>query len=358
MVAASFALAHLVALTNGPLSDAARHHLHQGLLGWDAERYTDIATHGYAQLPLLELRFFPLVPLLTRALAGLPLVGPGLALVALANGAALVFGALVHALCMHERGDARLARRATWFVAFTPAAFVLVWGYSEAVWGCLAVGMLLALRRRSWAWAAVLGLLAGLTRPVGPLLVLPALIEVSRSLRYPTGGRSSAGGRWDTAARAAAVLAPLAGTGAYLAWAGAHFGDPLLPYRIQQRASFRGDLSDPVTPLLHAVAGAVQGGIGIDGVRVLWAVAMIVLVVATCRSWPASYAALAGATVAVALATARLGSFERYGFGAFPVVIHLAAIATTRRRAALLLAVGATAMAAYCTLAFLGRFVP
>src|SRR5690348_14038043 len=47
--------------------DWIRHHLHQGIVGWDAERYQQIAVHWYGPLPRRELRFFPLLPLLTRA---------------------------------------------------------------------------------------------------------------------------------------------------------------------------------------------------------------------------------------------------------------------------------------------------
>lgn len=350
VVAVSFAVAHLVALANGPLSEAARHHLHQGLLGWDAERYVEIATFGYAELPRIELRFFPLLPLAARLLGSLLLGNAALALVLLANAAALVFGALVHALCLHERGDERLAARATWFVAFTPAAFVLAWGYSEALWGCVAVGAVLALRRRWWWWAALLGLAGGLSRPVGLLLVLPALVE---ALRSPW-----AAPRHELLARATAVVAPVAGTAAYLAWVGSRFGDPLLPYRIQQQPDFRGDLVDPVTSLWRAAGQALGGGMGIGPVRLLWALVLIALVVGTCRSWPSSYGALAAATLLVALGAHRLGSFERYGFAAFPVVLHLAAVAHTKPREVAVLGAGAAAMATYGTLALLGDYVP
>lgn len=348
-MALTFAAAHALFALGLLDGAAAEHHLHQGLLGWDAERYTQIAEEGYPALPLIELRFFPLVALLARAAA--TVVGDaGLALVLLANGAALVLGALVHALCLHERQDEALARRAAWFVAFTPAAFVLAWGYSEALWGCLAVGAALCLRRRWWWAAAALGLLGGLARPVGALLVLPALVEAARGVR-------SAPGR-ERAVRLAAVVAPAAGTGAYLAWVGARFGDPLLPFRIQQDESFRGDLADPVSTLLRLLGGLLRGELGVQTVRLAWAVVLIGLVVATCRSWPASYGVLAVAVLAVALGTDRLGSFERYGFAAFPVVLHLAAVARTRVAERAVLAVGGGAMAVYGTMALLGRYVP
>src|SRR5258708_40194504 len=94
---------------------------------------------------------------------------------------------------------------------------------------------LLALRREKWWIAALAGVVAGLTRPVGVLLVVPALVEVwSRRPRreYP--------------ARAAAVIGSLVGTGAYLVWAEHRTGDLLYPLRVQQASARRGGWIDPV----------------------------------------------------------------------------------------------------------------
>src|SRR5579863_3648460 len=61
--------------THATASATAR--AHQGLLGWDAGWYESIARHGYAGAGHASLRFFPLVPLVVRALATLPGVGVG-----------------------------------------------------------------------------------------------------------------------------------------------------------------------------------------------------------------------------------------------------------------------------------------
>ena len=42
--------------------------LGQGLFAWDAAFYRDIAEHGYRAVGEASLRFFPLVPMLSRAL--------------------------------------------------------------------------------------------------------------------------------------------------------------------------------------------------------------------------------------------------------------------------------------------------
>ncbi|MGH9286471.1 MAG: hypothetical protein ACRD0M_12485, partial [Acidimicrobiales bacterium] len=143
-VALSFVVAHLIVTWADP-GPSARRHLDEGLLGWDAAWYRDIAAHGYAGLPRVGVRFFPLLPLVTRAVAFMT-GHTGVALLVVTNVAALGLGALVHRLALVERGDASLARRAATAVAVVPPAFVYVWGYSEALAGCLSVAAFLALR--------------------------------------------------------------------------------------------------------------------------------------------------------------------------------------------------------------------
>ncbi|MDQ1437834.1 MAG: hypothetical protein QOK43_1463 [Acidimicrobiaceae bacterium] len=355
VVVGSLVMAHVVADTIGPMRRAVPQHLGRGLLDWDAERYFQIASKGYGALPRIQLRFFPLVPLAARALDRVLPGGAGAALLVLANLSALALGWLVLRLVVHEGGDAATARTAVWLVFFTPAAFVLAWGYTEPVWGCLCVGMFLALRRRQWWAAAAVGLLAGLTRPVAPLLVVPALVEAARGWRSWL--RS---GQWRAiAARVAAVASPVAGVGVYLWWVWANYGNALLPYRIQQGPKFRGSLTDPFTPILHTAGAAFGADGGLAALRVMWAAVLVVLVVLALRWWPASYGLFAAAVVLVALSTQRLGSFERYGFSAFPVVLALAVL--VRKRPGALpaaIAVGAAAVMGYGTLALLGSYVP
>jgi hypothetical protein len=346
LVVGSFAFAHRIIDTIGPARPGAHAHLHRGILGWDAERYYQIAEWGYGLLPRVELRFFPLVPLLARALDVVLPGSAGVALVVQANVFALVLGVLVHRLVMFERGDAELARAASWLVLLTPAAFVLVWGYTEALWGCLCVGVFLAMRREKWWAAAVVGVLAGLTRPTAPLLCLPLLIEVVRQRRFRPDG-------------AAALVSPLAGVGIYLWWVGARFGDALYPYRIQQNKSFRGSLTDPVRPVLRAIGNAVSNGNDISALRIFWVVVLVALVVMAFKHWPLSYAAFAAVSLLVALGTERLGSLERYGFSAFPVVLALAV--WVRRRPVLypgVVGLGCAAVVGYGTLALIGGYVP
>ena len=169
-------LAHFVVDRTHPSTPGVAARVHDGLLGWDAGWYESIARVGYGPLGHQSLRFFPLVPLMTHAVAWLPGVGDGTALIVVANVAAFVATVLLFVLVRRETGDIEVARRSIWFLSLAPAAFVLVMGYAESVFLCLAVGCFLALRRGenrpNFALAALLGFAAALTRPIGVLLAL------------------------------------------------------------------------------------------------------------------------------------------------------------------------------------------
>jgi hypothetical protein len=327
----------------GPLGD--------GLLGWDAGWYADIAEDGYEALPREAVRFFPLVPLLARALA-VPLGGnTGVALVLLANAAALAAGVLLYRLARAETGDRPLAARAAWLLALLPPAFVLVMGYAEAVTLVLVLGTFLLLRQRRWVGAAGLGALAGFSRPFGLLLVLPALVEARQA--------PAPGARPDhPAARALAVAGPLVGAGAYLAWVGATFGDWLLPFRVQEEAGRRGGFTNPLASLVDSGRHLLDGDMVGTGLHLPWAVGFLVLLVVVFRRWPLSYGVFAAATLAVALSAENLDSLERYGLGAFPLVLALASVTTDGRVERLALTAAAAGLAGYALLAFLGQYVP
>lgn len=346
LVIASYAFAHRVLDTIGAVRPGARGHLHRGILGWDAERYFQIAEYGYGLLPRVELRFFPAVPMLARVLDVVLPGSAGVALVVQSNLFALALSVLTYRLVVFENEDTGLARTAAWLVLVTPAAFVLVWGYTEALWGVVCVGLFLAMRSNRWWLAAAIGILAGLTRPVAPLLCVPLLIEVVQRRRFKPDA-------------AAALVSPVVGVGIYLAWVGARFGDALYPYTVQQEGRFRGSLMDPVRPVLRAIGNAVSNGNDISALRIFWVAVLIALVVIAAKHLPLSYSAFAAATLLVALGTERLGSLERYGFSAFPVVLA-AAIWTTRRpwRFPAAVALGCAALTGYGTLALIGGHVP
>jgi len=324
--------------------------LHEGLLAWDGQWYERIARHGYEAIPRTGVRFFPLYPFLGRLLGFVFGGMVDVALLVLANVPALLFAALVVRLVRREGGDDRAAERAAWFTALVPSGFVLVFAYSEAIAGCFAVAMFLALRSKRWWWAALWGFLSGLTRPSGALLAAPAIVEGLRGSR-----RLSAS---EVVGRLAAVVAPVVGVGTYLVWVGARFGHAMLPLDIQQRSWLRGGFLNPAVAFWRSASAAFSGHFGGNGIHFPLLVVAIVLVVVVCLRWPLSYGAYAAATLVVALSAHRLGSVERYCFSTFPFVLGIVSLTRSRRIEVGALVVSGACMAGFATLALLGAYVP
>jgi hypothetical protein len=324
--------------------------LRAGLFAWDATFYRDIAEHGYHAVGEAGLRFFPLFPLAGRALGPVFLGHEEIALLVIANASALAFAGLLHHLVVRETGDRALARRSVWWGALLPPLLVLALGYAEGLFLVLTVGVFLALRSERWEWAAGLGVLAGLCRPVGVLLALPAVIEVARGWR----GASLA-----TRLRGAlAVVGAPIGTAIYLLWTWRTRDDLMLPFRVQQDPGLRGGVRDPVSSLVRAAEKLADGDQIGSGLHLLWAVIFLALLVVIARRLPASYTVFAAGSLLLFLSGSNLDSFERYAAATFPLVIG-AAIVTARREvetAALALAGGA--MVGYGVLVFLGSSVP
>lgn len=327
---------------------------HEGLLGWDAGYYRDIAVRGYAALPRPALRFFPLVPIVTRGLHDVTGLSAGACLLVLVNGSALVAAALLYRLVFNETTRRDLARMSVWILALAPSAFVLVMGYAESVLILLSVAMFLALRSGRWWWAAAAGYLAGLTRPIGALLALAALGQVILSLRPSPPARPSVG---VLVPRALAVAAPVAGCVTYLGWVAARFGDFWLPVRIQESGNLRGRFSDPVVTFFHDARQLFHAHVG-TGLHAPWLVVFVVLLVVCFRRWPLPYGLYAVGVVGLAVSSSNFDSLERYGLSAFPLVLAAASLVRGEEVQRSVLAVLGGLLVSYSLLAFLDALVP
>ena len=86
---------------------------------------------------------------------------------------------------------------------------------------------------------------------------------------------------------------------------------------------------------------------------------VLVLLIVVVRRWPPAYSVFAAATLAAAVSTTNLESFERYTLvGAFPFVLALASITRDDRFDRGIVALAAAGLVAYATLAFLNVTVP
>ena len=310
------------AVAHGWLRKAtAQGRIDQGLLGWDAGWYRAIASHGYGDLGRESTRFFPLWPELAR---GVHLLGVPLPWV-LVGGASLLWWAsliAVDQLGSSLKLDARRRTTAIWLMSLIPGAIASVMGYSEPLLVALVASALAVLYRTgtkgasgvaSWLAVAVLGGLAGATRPVGVLLVIPVVVEAWRRR-----GRGAT-----LIAQLLAVASPLLGVGAYLLWVRQRFGDALLPLRVQTESGHHGSLSDPVSGIIHGISLAARGHLSAV-VHLPWvAVALVALVVGV-RRVPVSATLYGAAIILLALGGQNLDSFERYLLAA-PTLFFVAA---------------------------------
>ncbi|HEX7096312.1 MAG TPA: hypothetical protein VF183_10545 [Acidimicrobiales bacterium] len=320
---------------------------HLGLLSWDAAWYLDIAQHGYGELPREALRFFPVLPLLVRGV-GAVIGSEEIALILIANASALAFGVLLHRLVHQDLGDAALADRTVWLAALAPVAFVLAMGYAEAPAGAAMVASLWMARRGRWAGAAATGAIAGSLRPSGLFLVVPLALEAARGLRKAPAIERP----W----RLLAVAAPVLGAAPYALWVQGEYGDWRIIYREQMVDGLRGDTRSPITSVADAI-----GSIDTDlllGLRGLWALVFLALILVSARRLPASYTALAAVALVVATAAEHIGSLERYAYGAFPFVIAASTLTARPVVERTVLLVSASAMTGYALLSFMDIYVP
>ena len=323
----------------------------EGLMAWDGTWYRDIAEFGYAGLPTEALRFFPGYPLLARALAE-PFAAGGtavtVALVAIANVAAVVAAVALRRLVIAERNDVALANRAAVALTLFPTAFVAVWAYSEALFLVGAIGVLWGVRTRRWWWAALAGFVAGATRPLGLFLAGAAVIEAVRNWR----GAAAT----ERVAMAGAVAGPVVGTGVWLLWVGNRFGSALEP--LTGQGEFRGEAVNPVVRIFQGFGDLLGDELLGDGLHLPFALAFVVLTVVVARTWPASYTVFTVAVLLVALAAENLNSLERYALNAFPIVLAVAVVCSKPWRSWLALGVGGAGVVALSALSWMGIYVP
>ena len=209
--------------------------LRQYLLEWDGGWFVRVAMNGYpngytvgagGQLEANELAFFPLYPMLIRAVS---MLGLDFGSAAIAVSWLASIGA---AVALHLLGTSLHGKRAGWaLVAIccsAPVSVVLTMAYSEGLFLALVAGMLVAAHRRVWWAAGLLGLLASLTRPTGAGAAVA--LAVAAALHVREARATGSGGTWKPIVAAAVALA---GVPAYLGWVALRVGDLDAWFRIQ-----------------------------------------------------------------------------------------------------------------------------
>jgi hypothetical protein len=219
------------------------------LARWDAVWYLRIAESGYGGSDV-RAAFFPLYPLLVRAVAAPLGASPGALLVAAyVVGLAAFLAALVllHRLVSLELGRP-LAQPTMLLLAVFPAAVFFGAPYSESLFLLLAVGAFYAARTDRWAWAGVAAAGAAATRSAGVMLLVPLAM-----LWWSSQPRRMRDAAW--------LLLALLGLAAYAAYLGLAEGDAWRFLDVQD--AWSRELTVPL-------AGAWDGlGAAVDGARQL-----------------------------------------------------------------------------------------
>jgi hypothetical protein len=314
------------------------------LARWDSVWYLRIADSGYGD-SAPRAAFFPLYPLLVRAVATPFGASEGALLVAayalsLAAFVAALF--LLHRLTELELGR-RLARPTLLLLAVFPAAVYFGAPYSESLFLLLAVGAFYAARSGHWAWAGTCAGLASGTRSAGLLLLIPlAMLWWSSRPRRPSDGA------W-------LLLAPL-GIAAYAAWLGLVEGDALRFLDVQE--AWSRELTVPLAGAWDGLVAAVDGirqlasgsrtpvyfdaaagdPFRIAAINVMLFVTLVFAVVACAGVWrrlPRAYGAWVGASLVLPLTfpvtPQPLMSLPRFVAVLFPLFMWLAIVCDERR---------------------------
>jgi hypothetical protein len=205
------------------------------LARYDSGWYLTILERGYGPPPapgqVSPHAFFPLYPMLARGLCALLRVD-GFVAGQLLSVACFFFAGLLFAAEGRLRLGERGSRHALLFLLLYPTAFFLLAMYSESLFLLLALAAFDQVRRDRPAAAAVLGLLAGATRPTALALALPLAIEAFSAARTAERPALSDGRAWRSSLLAG--LAPAAGVCLWAFGSGLAAGEPGLFFRVQE----------------------------------------------------------------------------------------------------------------------------
>ena len=249
---------------------------------WDACWYATIAAIGYGP-DAGATTFFPLLPILlsgvTGTIGGILFAGPVVSAVA----CIAAFTGLRQLVSRDVDGPT--AERTVLYTAIFPSAFFLIAPFTEALFLATSVWAFLGARRRRWEIALVAGLLAGLTRPQGLILVLPLAWEAFQALR----ARWAAGGgrvQPTDLLIGVAVVAPALAYVGFVAWTTAVVGES---YFESHAAWGAHHLVWPWDRLAQGIAWSIEHGRPVEALNAVSWVLFVGLAIAAIRLLPPSY---------------------------------------------------------------------
>ena len=302
---------------------------------WDAGWYLQIVTEGYRYVPgdptvQQNIAFFPAYPMLVRVIGRL-LGGDmtGYVAAGMVVSIASFFGALVYlyAFARDRYGD-EVASGAIWLLAAYPFAIFFGALYTESLFLLGTAGAFYHFSKQQFGRAACWGLLVGLTRVNGVLMMLPlawlALSSTAAPLRIKA---------------LAAAAAPALGLAIYAGFIWRLTGNPLA-FAASHAAWGRtyqglGTLvSHQYSILANAGLSGYVGTPGYDVLNALGALFAIATIWPVTRRLGAAYGLFMALNVFPALADGGLLSAGRLSSVLFPAFIWLATAVPTGQRPA------------------------
>ena len=184
-------------------------------VAWDSEYYLGIAVGGYddpeagrvqnpatGQMVIKNYSFFPFYPYIMRALV-LPLNLFGLSPIGTATLAGLIvtlLGTLAGMFALWDLTlhlfDEETAQRAVFYMLIFPSAFFFAQIYTEGLFVGLAFSSLALTKRKQWALASLLGMLAAVTRAHGAALCLPLIFAWIMNINWKSKISTQVNWKW------------------------------------------------------------------------------------------------------------------------------------------------------------------
>jgi len=311
----------IVLVTMGVVAAAGGGSLGGRINRWDTVWYLRAAGQGYpVRLPVSHghvlantIAFFPELPAFIRGLSDLTGMSQFSAGVTISTLTGLTATLGVWALVRHYAGE-HTANRATVLFALFPGSFVFSMIYSEGLVITGAAFGLLALLRRRWVLAGLLGAMATVAAPIALAFVVSCAWAALVAIRRDRDWRSLA----------APILAPL-GTIVYLLWTWSHTGT-LAAFSRTERGGWHSylSLSYPFRILGHLVAHPLTSYANqrLIFVGIIFTVVAVIIAV---RDRQPSVVLIYGATVGMlAMLTAPVGTRPRILLDSFPLILAVA----------------------------------
>jgi hypothetical protein len=328
---------------------------------WDAGWYLQIVTEGYGYVAgdsavQQNIVFFPAYPMLMRAVGRLlggemtGYVAAGMLISIASFAGALVY---IYAFARDRFGDDE-ARTAIWLLAAYPFAIFFGAIYTESLFLLGTAGAFFHFTKQQFGRAALWGVLVGLTRLNGSLLMLPLdLLALAPGVRWDPGqahgstathrGAMGSASPHDSVSQhpvraLAAASAPAAGLAIYALFIWRLTGDPLAfaSGQVAWGRTYQGLgalVAQQYSILANAGLSGYVGAPGYDALNAIGALFALATVWPVSRRLGLAYGLFMAVNIVPALANGGLLSAGRFSSVLFPAFIWLATAIPSSQRA-------------------------